>query len=54
MCSCKIRDEDPKNERQETSIVVITSFSGNLPRYHYQMASIVSWIVMILVNVASR
>ena len=53
MCSCKITDEDPKNERQESSIEVIISLSDNLPRYHYQMASIVSWIVMILVNVAS-
>ena len=40
MCSCKISHEESKNERQKSHIVVITSFSGNLPRYHYQMASI--------------
>ena len=30
--------------------VFITSFCGSLSRYHFQMASIVSWIVVILMN----
>ena len=31
-------------------LFIITSFYGHLPRYHYQMASIVSQIVVVLVN----
>ena len=34
----------------QTQNLIITSFCGHLPRYHYRMASIVSQIVVVLVN----